>query len=226
MQQTVIRIATSAAVAAALSFAGANWTARAQEPKEPESKGPASAEPASKETAKEDDAFQQRLFGRLLAGKPMHVCFSRVYDPAHLAQHPQQNVRTMLLMVKADVLDKQPNYELRIGVTFRKSDKHFESAGSCGSIHDADAGGKGIAHCGVDCDGGQIDVSIKDAKSVLVSIPAGARIWRAGSGVGENDRRKRFGSDDKVFRLDKTALTQCLDLADDAKEKAAMRRGE
>jgi hypothetical protein len=80
-------------------------------------------------------------------------------------------------------------------------------------------------HCGVDCDGGSIDVAIKDTKSVLVSIPTGARIWRAGSD-NDSDQAKRFGTDDKVFRLDKAALTECLRLADDSKEKAAMRRGQ
>jgi hypothetical protein len=76
------RRALPAAVLAALVLAGANFTARAQEPKE-------------------DEAFQQRLFGRALDGGQIHACFSRVYDAAHLAQHPRQNVRTMLLLVKA-----------------------------------------------------------------------------------------------------------------------------
>jgi hypothetical protein len=178
---------------------------------------------AAQELKKEGEAFQQRLFGRVLDKKPIHVCFSRVYDAAHLAQHPRQNVRTMLLLVRGNTEESTPSYELRVSVTFRKSGSHFESAGSCGSIHDADKGGSGIAHCGVDCDGGQIDVSIKDEKSVLLSIPEGARFWRAGSD-NDTDQRKRFGADDKVFRLDKTALTECLGLADDDKEKAAMRR--
>ena len=86
-------------------------------------------------------------------------------------------------------------------------------------------GSAGVAHCGVDCDGGSIDVAIKDAKSVLVSIPNGARIWRAGSD-DDRDRVKRFGADDKVFRLDKMALSECLRLADDGKEKASLRRGQ
>jgi hypothetical protein len=200
------RRALPAALLAAFVLAGASLTARAQEPKE-------------------DEAFQQRLFGRALDSGQIHACFSRVYDTAHLAQHPRQNVRTMLLLVKADSDDNQPRYELRLGVTFRKSGAHFESAGNCGSIHDTSDVGGAAAHCGVDCDGGSIDVAIKDQKSVLVSIPYGARIWRAGS-VNDSDRAKRFGADDKAFRLDKVALTECLHLADDSKEKAAMRRGQ
>ena len=78
----------------------------------------------------------------------------------------------------------------------------------------------------MDCDGGSIDVAIKDAKSVLVSIPAGARLWRAGSDDDSGNARKRFGADDKLFRLDKVALTQCLSLASDDKVKAALRRGQ
>jgi hypothetical protein len=185
---------------------------------------------AHAEESKDNEAFQKRVFGRAAEGKPIHSCFARVYDAGHLAQHPQQNVRTMLLMVRADT-DPQ-RYAVRLGVTFRKSGTHFESAGECGAIHDAaDDGGAAAsgaaaaAHCGVDCDGGSIDVAIKDAKSVLVSIPTGARIWRANS-VNDSDQRKRFGSDDKVFRLDKTALTECLRLADDKAEKAALRRGQ
>ena len=191
-----------------VAIAGANVTARAAD-------------------SKEDQAFQKRLFGRTLDTKQIHACFSRVYDTTHLAQHPRQNVRTMLLLVKADSDDNQPRYELRLGVTFRKSGARFDSAGDCGSIHDtSDVGGSAaVAHCGVDCDGGSIDVAIKDAKSVLVSIPHGARIWRAGSD-NDSDQAKRFGADDKVFRLDKVGLTECLRLADDSQEKASMLRGQ
>jgi hypothetical protein len=179
----------------------------------------------------EDEAFQTKLFGRTLDTKQMiHACFSRGYDAGHLAQHPRQNVRTMLLLVTGNAESgTDPGYQLGLNVTFRKSGTHFESAGNCGAIHadgDAPESGK-VAHCGVDCDGGRIDVAIKDEKSVLVSIPAGARIWRAGSVLDPSqDARKKFGADDKVFRLDKVALTQCLGLANDKEEKAMMRRGQ
>jgi hypothetical protein len=213
------RIAGLFALAVVLGLAGAPFAAHAEDSKENHA-----------EDSKENEAFQMRLFGRVPEDKPIHACFTRVYDAGHLAQHPRQNVRTMLVMVRAEV--DPPRYALRLGVTFRKSGAHFESAGGCGAIHDtADtdgtsaSGAAAVAHCGVDCDGGSIDVAIKDAKSVLVSIPAGARIWRPGS-VNESDHSKRFGSDDKVFRLDKTALTECLRLADDSAEKAAMRRGQ
>lgn len=195
-------------VAAVAAVAGTSLAARAQD-------------------AKEDEAFQQRLFGRTTGGKQIHACFSRVYDAAHLAQHPRQNVRTMQLLAVANGDNDKPKYVLRLGVTFRRSGSHYETSGDCGSIHDtSDVGGTaGVAHCGVDCDGGRLDVAMKDAKSVLVTIPEGVRIWRSGSG-DDRDQSRRFGADDKVFRLDKTALTDCLRFADDAEEKALMRRGQ
>jgi hypothetical protein len=178
----------------------------------------------------EDEGFQKQLFGHTIEDKPIHACFTRVYDPGHLAQHPKQNVRTMLLLVTGNAESgADPSYQLGLGVTFRKSGTHFESAGECGAIHgDGGAPGSGnVAHCGVDCDGGSINVAIKDEKSVLVSIPAGARLWRAGSnGDDSGNARRRFGADDKVFRLDKAALTQCLSLATDKEDKAMLRRGQ
>ena len=205
MIQPRCRKALRATVAAAFVLAGANLSVRAQE-------------------SKDDEAFQQRLFGRVPDGGQIHACFSRVYDTAHLAQHPRQNVRTMLLLVRANSESEQPKYALRLGVTFRKSGAHFDSAGDCGSIHDTSevGGAAAVAHCGVDCDGGSIDVAIKDAKSVLVSIPYGARIWRANSD-NDSDQAKRFGADDKVFRLDRTNMNDCASLATNRKELAAMR---
>jgi hypothetical protein len=206
----VKRTVLLAALTLGFAFVGSDFTARAA-------------------GSKADEAFQNRLFGQTIDAKQIHACFSRVYDAGHLGQHPRQNVRTMLLLVSGKAESgEDPSYGLRIGVTFRKSGTHFESAGNCGSIHDdSEAARSGNAvHCGVDCDGGSIDVAIKDAKSVLVSIPYGARIWRAGSAGDEGNSSQRFGADDKVFRLDKVALTQCLRLADDNEEKAMLRRGQ
>jgi hypothetical protein len=90
------RIAGLVVLTVAVSLAGANFAARAGE-------------------SKEDEAFQKRLFARVLGDKQIHVCFSRAYDAGHLAQHPRQNVRTMLLLVSAkSEADSGPSYELRI----------------------------------------------------------------------------------------------------------------
>jgi len=179
--------------------------------------------------APEDAGFQKRIFGRVLDAEPAHACFKRIYDAAHLARHPRQNVRTMRLLVTGKAEDPdQPSYKLGLGVTFRRSGSHFETAGGCGAIHGAGGSGKAnIVNCGVDCDGGSIDVTLEDAGSVLVAIPDGARIWKAGGGdEGADSDRRRFGADDTLFRLEHTDLRDCLPLAADDVDKAAMKRGQ
>ena len=174
----------------------------------------------------EDAAFQQRLFGRVLAKSPLHACFGRAYDAGHLAGHPGQKVRTMRLLVtgRDGGVDSGPTYDLAVGVTFRRNGTHFAASGFCGSIHDQMSPGEGgaVAHCGIACDGGTINVSLKDKGSVLVAIPNGAS---TSSPQGEADG-PRFGIDDKLFRLDKASLKECLSLAPDSDVKRAMRRGE
>lgn len=184
---------------------------------------------ASAEDGLGDVAFQKQIFGKALgtAGKA-HACFRRVYTASHLKKHPEQNVRTMTLLVTGSVEpESAPTYSLGLGVTFRKDERNFETSGYCGSLHGADdrQPAKGV-HCGVDCDGGVLDVSLKNAKSVLVAIPDGVRIWQSGMDEEEpsGDEPKRFGADDKLFRLDRAALTDCLALAGD--DADALRRGE
>lgn len=172
-----------------------------------------------------DEAFQRQLFGRVIGKDKIHACYRRVYDASHLAGHPQQNVRTMTLVVTGSADEgSEPNYALGLGVTFRKAGTRFETFGGCGAI--GSSAKANTAHCSVDCDGGAIDVRLRDKKSVLVAIPDGARIWKAGSDGEDADERKRFGADDKVFRLDRTALTDCLPLVGDENEKAMLRRGQ
>ena len=170
-----------------------------------------------------DEAFQSRVFGNPIGKDKAYACFTRVYDADHLAQHAEQNVRTMKLLVTGDPAG--PFYRLGLGVTFRGARAHFETTGDCPSLKDDPEKKPGTVHCGVVCDGGSIDVSLKDTGSVLVSIPDGARVGAPGIGDGTESgaEPKRFGPDDKLFRLDPTDLAQCLPLADDD-DRAAMRR--
>ncbi|WP_146126952.1 hypothetical protein [Labrys okinawensis] len=189
----------------------------------------AEAPPARSAGSAPDEAFQRQVFGRVIGKDKIHACYRRAYDAPHLGRHPQQNVRTMTLLVAGSAEEgADPGYTLALGVTFRKAGTHFETFGGCGSIgpSGAPAAKANVAHCSVDCDGGAIDIRLKDDKSVLVAIPDGARIWKAGSDSEDSDERKRFGTDDKLFRLDRTALTDCLSLVGDEDEKAMLRRGQ
>jgi hypothetical protein len=170
------------------------------------------------------DEFTARLMGRPPGNGETVVCFSRVYDDAHLAAHPKQNVRSMVLKVSVGH-DDPGKYGLTIGVVFRHSKRPFETSGDCLNPEaQPDANGAFGVHCAVSCDGGSIGVALKDNGSVLVSIPDGARVWSPNANSDET-QHGAFGEDDKIFRLDRADPRQCLSIADDASEKKLLLRG-
>jgi hypothetical protein len=175
--------------------------------------------------AENSDDFVKRLMGRAPGKGKTFACFNRLYDEPHLASHPKQNVRTISLLVAFDS-ENPDSYNLRIGVNFRNRKHFFETGGDCGNPHaEGEAGGAYVAHCGIACDGGKIDVALKDNGSVLMTIPDGARVWR--QGAEDNDTvHGAFGEDDKLFRIDRVALAQCVALGSDKSEKAALTRGK
>src|SRR5262245_14013636 len=138
------------------------------------------------------------LFGKDPGKDKAFACYVRHYDTEHLKSHPKQNVSDLTLFVNSFVdAEAGRQYTLQIGVHFRKHATFFQVAGGCSPGGD----GKNALNCGIDCDGGVIDVSVKDANSILVSIPDGARTWDAEG--EEPPANARFGFDDKLFRLDR-----------------------
>ena len=160
------------------------------------------------------------LFGKDPGTKTAYACFARRYDTAHLASHPKQNVRNMALLVTSTVdTDQGRQYSLALGVTFRGSNKQLQASGGCGAVD-----GYKVMTCGIDCDGGRIDVSVKAPSSVMVNIPSGVStedVEAQDSPDAPPDKSQDFGSDDKVFRLDRVPMAQCNPLASD-EDKAAM----
>jgi hypothetical protein len=165
-----------------------------------------------------------RIFGRDPGASAAHACFVRHYNKAHLASHAQQNVTDMLVYVnKQDGTD--PYYNLNMQVNFRQIAKPFQVSGGCS----AGADGKHALGCGVDCDGGHLDVRVKNETSVLVEIPESVRLYDpADTGedeTGELPKDARFGADDKLFRLDRTDLKDCLPVVYDEEIKAKISKG-
>src|SRR5260370_35430793 len=103
--------------------------------------------------------------------------------------------------------DSGRQYLLEIGVHFRKRQTLFQLSGACDSTVD----GKTALSCGFDCDGGHVDVRVKDTQSILVSIPAGAQTWDPGDPEPPADAR--FGKDDNLFRRDRANLQDGLPAA-------------
>ena len=130
-------------------------------------------------------------------------------EAIHLANIDSALALTLALFVNAADEDSS-QFVLTIGVHFRKWQKLFQVSGGCSRSDD----GKGTLNCGVECDGGRIDVSVKNERSVLVAIPYGARTWDPESGDDAPDNL-HFGADDKLFRLDRADLKDCLPIIAD-----------
>lgn len=161
-------------------------------------------------TAEASDAstspLVRALFGKNPGNGKTSICFTRLYTSAHLASHPQQNVRDMvILMTAAKDADAGATYGTRVGVHFRKLGLAFETGGGCSLGEE----GKAV-NCSPECDGGSMSIALKDAQTIYLRIPDGARLWRGGSDEN-NPANARFGSDDKIFKLTRASGTrQCL----------------
>lgn len=162
-----------------------------------------------------------KLFGRDPGASAAHACFIRRYAKAHLASHPDQNVTTMLAYVsKQEGTD--PYYGINLQVNFRQLNKPFQVSGSCGE--NAETGALG---CGVEYDGGSLIVRVKNEQSILVDIPDSVRLFdpSASDEFADLPKGARFGADDKLFRLDRTELSDCLPIIYDEEIKAKVISG-
>jgi len=169
--------------------------------------------------------FWARFLGAAPGKAKAFACFTRVYDAQHLAKHPLQNVKAMRLLAFVDPA-APGEIELRFQASFRTRKGVLATISYCTPPEAGDTAK--VIHCSVPCDGGAIDISLEANGSALLSVPNGARLWTPGShdpteDDPDADVRGAFGPDDKLFRLDRAGAPQCLSLAFDAKEKAAMK---
>ena len=116
------------------------------------------------------------------------------------------------------------NYSFRLGVKYRNKSGNYDSSGDCGHGKFVDEhSSEATLGCGVDCDGGGINVLMADEdKSVIVKLER-IRIWKDKNYDEDAARDLVAGADDKSFRLDRTTLKDCESLVTDRKELAAMR---
>jgi hypothetical protein len=171
------------------------------------------------------EAFDVRMFAKP-PGKKAYACFVRRYDPDHLARHPQQKVSAMKLLMTAEIPPEEQttNYSFRLGLKYRHRSGDFDSSGSCGHFVPEDAGDEIRFGCGVDCDGGGINVAMsKDDKSAIIRLER-VRIWQNNKPDEDLSQSLIAGADDKIFRLDRVDIRECASLVTDRKELAALRR--
>lgn len=169
-------------------------------------------------------AFDTRMFAGPL-GHKTYACFVRRYDAVHLAQHPKQKVSAMKLLVTAEDApeDKTVNYSFRLGFKYRHRPGDFDSSGFCSHVVAEKSGNEIRYGCGVDCEGGGIEVAMKDDKSALIRLER-IRIWERNKPDDDASNDLVAGADDKIFRVDRAELRECTELVTDRKELAAIRR--
>ena len=169
-------------------------------------------------------AFDNRLFAGPL-GQKTYACFVRRYDAGHLALHPKQKVSAMKLLVTAEDApeDKAINYSFRLGFKYRHRPGSFDSSGFCSHVVAEKSGNEIRFGCGVDCEGGGIEVAMKDDKSALIRLER-IRIWERNKPDDDASNDLVAGADDKIFRVDRAELRECAELVTDRKELAAIRR--
>lgn len=171
-------------------------------------------------------AFTQRVFAAVPGEKKTYACFTRAYDPAHLAAHPKQKVSAMKLLVTSEYMDddKLQHVSFRLGLKYRTRSGNFDSSGDCSHPNvSADDKGQFRVHCSVDCDGGGISFGMTpDNKSAMLYVEQ-VRIWRNNNYDMEASDSLVGGADDRVFRLDRMSAEDCASLVQDRKELAAMR---
>jgi hypothetical protein len=128
-------------------------------------------------------------------------------------------------------------YAFRLGVNFRDRLGDFDSSGNCGhapTIKDPDNPDIPPAdrvtrpadidfECDVDCDGGGVTVTLANGDNAVIVKLDRIRIWKGNSPDAEAAGALQAGDDDKVFRLDRTSVSECTSLVANRKELAAMR---
>jgi hypothetical protein len=171
--------------------------------------------------ASSGNEFLARVVGRLYLRGASFACFARQYDAAHLAAHPRQQVIFAKALVDAYFRESSlPGgnsgymYQVSLAFRFRGREETLTAVAECGDGTPRDSLLGGAVCAGP---GDQASHLAMDGDTVLVMrIPGGADLWAQGPIEQRHDTVKNpFGPDDAEFRLVRTALRQCEDLAFD-----------
>ena len=97
-----------------------------------------------------------------VTAEPLHGCFARTYDAAHLAAHSGQTVSAMKLRLKPRSMDDGYNFSVELRFGFREDKRNFFAVGICKDVD-------GSLTCSLDQDAGQL--SIKSAEAGIQVSP-------------------------------------------------------
>jgi len=151
------------------------------------------------------------------------ACFVRDYDAAHLRRHPHQATQSIMISLKFDASEASPVSRIMLRQRSRAEPLHI--VGSCNYEVRANRDTQGnrliksfqkeSAH---DCiaitspssaeEGGYFLIDLAaDGRTLMLYLDDQVRAWR-GAQTGEA-QANRFGREDRVFRLNRTAASAC-----------------
>src|SRR5256885_13597678 len=119
----------------------------------------------------------------------------------------------MKLLVTAEDApeDKTVNYSFRLGFKYRHRAGNFDSSGYCSHIVAENAGGEIRFGCGVDWEGGGIEVAMEDDKFALSRVER-VRIWGRNKPDDDPNHDLVAGAHDKNFRVYRRDFHACSEL--------------
>lgn len=155
---------------------------------------------------------KEGVLADLLAPTPgKHQCYARTYSKDHLEAHPNQKVAELKFQLAYhrhepdEYFPKgQRNYYFRLIAKLRGSSKSYTALGECS------ASGANV-FCGVECDGGGVNIRSRPQGKLLVFFGRGDGIRLAeGCDPSEGDYVDlKPGIDDKEFLLSPVAGAAC-----------------
>jgi hypothetical protein len=158
----------------------------------------------------------EKLKALLPPGPDAAFCFARTYDAEHLKQHPEQKVTELLLFIRYISLREDEahlvatddggtvkqyfNYDFTLAAKVKDRNQTLYASGDCTS-------GEGIG-CGVDCDGGGIELEPIAGKPDELLVRLERIRMTLGCGEGQ-EVELEGGTDDRLFKLTKAPRPLC-----------------
>jgi len=163
-------------------------------------------------TGSNDDTFA--ALGAILPAQAGNkACFARVYDREHMRAHPRQRIAAMTFLLRVEAYDPKEvhsekpadrfYYVFAMSVQRRGEKGLLRTAGDCSAFD--------TISCVVDCDGGGLTLDkMPPAASLMVRLnDEGIVMYHDCDGEDKRAVLVKPGTDDKVFRLEKTSDQAC-----------------
>lgn len=154
------------------------------------------------------------------------VCYTRIYDPAHLDKHPAQKTTEVRLSFVRESDDD--GAVIRILLKLGAKSNYINGGCSWTAHANLDITGKPIIEAfkgpaGLNCwaltsadgssaeEGGDFFVDLKDGKSITLYLPEYIAAWPSFDRSDDADFLQ-LGEEDRIFRLDRAAAAPCREM--------------